>query len=160
MRRVLPGLLLVVFLVGVGSAATEVRPLDLRQVQPLLRGYRGDVVLVNFWATWCVPCDQEMADLVTLQSKYGRKGVQVVGISTDEAAQLQSAVVPFLARHQVNYPVFLESGEASAFMRWFSPTWVGQLPTTFVFDRHGQRVHELHGRQTLSQFEEVVVPLL
>ncbi len=138
----------------------DVRTADLKTIQSVLHSHRGQVVVVYFFATWCAPCAQELPDLVTLQSRYGAKGVQVIAISTDDEKSVDSKVVPFLAPFHVNFPVFVASGDNSALVRWFSPSWLGEPPSAFVYNRKGVLAKELHGRQTLSDYEGIISTLL
>lgn len=72
---------------------------------------RGKVVLVDFWATWCVPCESEIPHLVEWQQKYGAQGLQVVGLSMDDTA---GPVQPYLAKHNVQYPVAMADDKTIA----------------------------------------------
>ncbi len=94
-----------------------------------LADHRGRVVLVNFWATWCPPCRMETPDLVSLQSDYKTRGLDIVGVNMDED---QSAVGPFVARYRINYPVVLPR----------QPFALGDqieaLPTSILLDRNGR----------------------
>src|SRR5438105_12850284 len=74
--------------------------LDGRQIST--SDWRGKVVLINFWATWCPPCRAEIPDLIALQEKY-RDQLQIIGVSEDEAGP--EVVKRFVAEHRMNYPV-------------------------------------------------------
>jgi thiol-disulfide isomerase/thioredoxin len=106
--------------------------------------WKGKVVLLNFWATWCGPCRAEIPDLVALQSKYGDQLV-VVGISEDEGPV--DVVRKFAADYKVNYPVAMTTPE----MQKIFPG-ITALPTTFILDRDGRMVQKhiglLHPRET------------
>jgi thiol-disulfide isomerase/thioredoxin len=92
--------------------------------------WRGKVVLMNFWATWCPPCRAEIPDLIALQEKY-RDKVVVIGISEDEGPR--DAVKQFVADHHMNYPVAMSTPELRKIFRG-----VVALPTTFVLNRQGK----------------------
>jgi peroxiredoxin len=114
--------------------------------------YKNKVVLVNFWAAWCVPCAEEVPQFVALQKKYQRQGLQVIGFSVDDDAQeLQS----FYREYQVNYPVVPSDVKlAEAF------GGVLGLPTTFLIGRDS-RIHTKHnGATDFSVLEQEVVALL
>jgi cytochrome c biogenesis protein CcmG/thiol:disulfide interchange protein DsbE len=95
-----------------------------------LSDYRGKVVLLNFWATWCAPCKAEVPWFVDLQRKYSDDLV-VLGVSFDDDGW--SAVRPFLSERHVNYPVMLANPEMPATYQK-----VESLPTTFLIDRRGR----------------------
>lgn len=114
--------------------------------------YRNKVVLINFWAAWCVPCADEVPQFVGLQKKYQGQGLQVIGFSVDDDAQeLQS----FYRKYQMNYPVVASDIKlADAF------GGVLGLPTTFVIGRDS-RIHTKHnGATDFSVLEREVVALL
>jgi thiol-disulfide isomerase/thioredoxin len=92
--------------------------------------WRGKVVLINFWATWCLPCRVEIPDLVELQEKY-RDELIVVGVSEDEDGL--DKVQAFAKEHKVNYPIVMVTPE----LRKIFPN-IEALPTTFVLDREGR----------------------
>jgi thiol-disulfide isomerase/thioredoxin len=110
-----------------------VRTIDGEDIS--LAGLRGKVVIVNFWATWCPPCREEIPDLIALQSKY-KDQLQVIGVSQDEAPA--SMVAQFASEHAMNYPVVMDTPELE---RLF--TNIHALPTSFVIDRDG-RIAQRH----------------
>jgi thiol:disulfide interchange protein len=93
--------------------------------------WKGKVVVLNYWATWCIPCRQEIPEFNKMQTELGSKGVEVVGISMDEAGA--EAVRPFLKQLPMKYTVGLGSGD------------IGQLPITLVLDRNGNTVERFSG---------------
>jgi thiol-disulfide isomerase/thioredoxin len=110
--------------------------------------WAGKVVLINFWATWCAPCREEMPDLVALQTFY-RDQLVVLGLSIDEGPV--SEVREFIRQFKVNYPVAVV-GEP--IMRAFGGVQV--VPATFVVDRGGQTVQRHLGRLQLERTEHEV----
>lgn len=108
---------------------------DLTGAEQTLAALNGRVVVLNFWATWCVPCKKEMPDLAAIQNEYAPLGVQVIGAAGD--AQTDSAkVLKFTREFKVNFPVWL--GATTNDMKRFG---VGQLlPATVIIDRSGKIV--------------------
>lgn len=106
---------------------------DLSGIDQRLSASRGRVVVLNFWATWCVPCRKEMPDLAAIQNEYAAFGVQVVGASADQLAD-RDKVIQFIKQSKVNFPVWL--GANTEDMRRFG---VGPgLPATVIIGRDGK----------------------
>ena len=111
---------------------------DLAGVEQRLSGYRGRIVILNFWATWCVPCKQEMPDLAAIQNEYAALGVQVIGAAADQLSD-RARVLQFIKQAKINFPVWL--GATTVEMGRFG---VGPgLPATVVIGRDG-RIAALH----------------
>ena len=107
-----------------------------------LSAYKGKVILLDFWATWCGPCKIEIPGFVELQSKYRDKGLVVIGVSVDDTLeQLQ----PFAAAFKMNYPVLLGNGRDDI-QQAYGPIW--GLPTTYIIGRDGRALQEAHGPQS------------
>lgn len=98
---------------------------------------RGDVILLNFWATWCGPCIIEIPDLQELHETYGERGLTVLGVSVEEGEE--DLVRDFVAEMGMTYPVAVDAEIADAFGGVYG------LPTTFVIDRNGQVVERIIG---------------
>jgi peroxiredoxin len=118
--------------VSVGSKAPEFRAVTLTDtVQKTLADYRGDVVLINIWATWCGPCRVEMPSIQALHESYGARGLKIVAVSIDEAAQ-EKAIREFTNDFKLTFEVL---HDRSAAIRTDYQT-VG-VPETFVIGRDG-----------------------
>jgi cytochrome c-type biogenesis protein len=127
----------------------EVKTLD---GQPLRLGdYRGRVVLLNFWATWCVPCRSEIPALSAMNRDLETRGFTVVGLSTSDSAEL---VKEFQKEIKQDYTVALGDEDTAAKYK------VGVLPTTFVIDREGRIRHTIIGEKSRAAFEALIMPLL
>jgi len=91
-----------------------------------LSQYRGKMVVVEFWATWCPPCKATIPGLIAVQEKYAGEGLIVLGISIDEGDDLRSKLSAFSKEHKINYPVLLGSEEVSG------AYGVMSIPATFL----------------------------
>lgn len=103
--------------------------------------WEGKVRVVNFWATWCGPCREEIPALIRIQSRYGARGVQVIGIALDDLDRVR----PFAAEMGINYPTLM-AGIDGLDLATAAGNKVGALPFTVYIDRQGKVVHaELGG---------------
>jgi thiol-disulfide isomerase/thioredoxin len=158
MRRLLPIALLVFVLAATGRAQTtpsgaSLSLVDLEGRVLRLESYRGKVVLLNFWATWCPPCRAEMPDLIKLQDQYRTQGLQVIGITYPP--EEMSEVRRFTGSIGVNYPIAIGTEETKR-----SFTKDETLPLTVIIDRQG-KVHDLiQGILLPEEFDEKIKPLL
>jgi len=117
-----------------------------------LSSYRGKVVLLDFWATWCVPCREETPHFVEMQQKYGDRGLQIIGVSMDDSPE---PVRPFYQQFHINYPVVMGTADVG----WAYGGVLG-LPIAFVIDREG-RIYSKHmGATGPAVFDKDVRALL
>jgi thiol-disulfide isomerase/thioredoxin len=128
---------------------------DLTGAQQSLAAYKGRVVVLNFWATWCEPCKKEMPDLSAIQNDYAALGVQVIGAAGDEAAE-SAKVLKFIREFKVNFPVWL--GATTDDMQRFGVGTV--LPATVIIGRDGKIIRREVGiikAKELRDFLDMVV---
>ena len=122
--------------------------------QPLAQ-WKGKVVVVNFWATWCTPCREEMPEFVKAQRELGDKGLQFVGIAIDEPAKVQA----FAAELGLNYPALVGGYGAIELSRTLGNR-LGALPFTVVIDRSGRYAHTQLGPLKEQNLRSIVGQLL
>jgi thiol-disulfide isomerase/thioredoxin len=146
---------------GAGSGSRITGELDANGLAKRIARERGRVVLVNFWATWCVPCREELPDLSRLQRKYASRGFQILGVSTDLASQMP-AVEKLLADLKPTFPNYRKKsgGDDGQFIDAVDPSWGGELPFTVVFARDGKKARVLSGQHTFQQYEQEILKLL
>jgi cytochrome c biogenesis protein CcmG, thiol:disulfide interchange protein DsbE len=117
-----------------------------------LSSYRGKVILLDFWATWCVPCREETPHFVDLQQKYGGKGLQIIGVSMDDSAD---PVRTFYQQFHMNYPVVMGTADVGG-----AYGGVLGLPIAFLIDREG-RIYAKHlGATDAAVFDKDITALL
>ena len=115
--------------------------------------FRGKVVILDFWATWCAPCRVEIPNFIELQKQYGDKGLRVVGVSLDE--QGPDVVKKFAKQFGVTYPIVIGNQKvADAY------GGIDAIPTTFVVDRKGRIVSWHMGYDDKAAFEKEIQSLL
>jgi len=151
---------IVLLLIGVPAAAVaqaenvpKLTLRNLRHQRVRLDEFKGKVVLLNFWATWCPPCRAEMPDFVKWQRAYRGKGLQIIGI-TYPPTDLRE-VRRFTRSIRVNYPILLGTQKTKALFD-SSDT----MPVTIVVDREGKVIDRIEGMILAEEFEEKVRPLL
>jgi peroxiredoxin len=126
---------------------------DSKEAQIKLSDYKGKVVLLNFWATWCGPCKAEIPWFVEFESKYKGSGFAVLGVSMDDDGW--KAVRPFLEEAKMNYTVMLgDEATASKF------GGIDSLPQTFLIDRQGRIAAKQMGLTRQTTYQEEMVELL
>lgn len=115
--------------------------------------FKGKVVVVDFWATWCPPCREEIPGYIEMQKKYGARGLVIVGISLD--AKGPAVVKAFMEKYGINYTVVMGDGKVDGDFGG-----VEAIPTTFVIGRDGRIAFSKVGYQATEEFEKRLLPLL
>ena len=119
-----------------------------------LAAFRGKVIVLNFWATWCVPCRIEIPGLVELQETYGDQGLVVLGLSVNDPADL---IKPFAEEFGVNYPLLVGLDRLD-FQEAFAPIY--GIPITFLIARDGTWCRTHRGLTTKLETERDIIGLL
>jgi thiol-disulfide isomerase/thioredoxin len=128
---------------------------DLSGQTQQLGQWRGKVLVVNFWATWCGPCRKEIPELVRAQANHGPRGLQIVGIAIDD----RDKVEPYAAEMSINYPVLVGELDAMDLAR-AAGNELGGLPFTVIFDRDGKPAHSELGTLDEATLVKLIEPLL
>ena len=119
-----------------------------------LSAYKGKVVLLNFWATWCGPCKAEIPGFVRIQEKYRDKGLVIVGYSVDDTAEKAKA---YAVQYKMNYPILLGEGREDV-QDAYGPIW--GIPASFLISREGKVCRKHMGIAPEKVFEKEVAALL
>jgi thiol-disulfide isomerase/thioredoxin len=120
-----------------------------------LNEWHGQVIVLNFWATWCPPCREEIPLLVNLQKKRGADGLQVIGVAIDN----KTAVMLFRRSHDMNYPTLMGDDDTLQLMARYGNS-SGSLPFTVIIDRSGAVAVRKLGAFNQTELESLVEPLI
>jgi peroxiredoxin len=135
-----------------GTAASwELKDVDGKTVK--LSDFKGKVVILDFWATWCPPCRAEIPSFVELQDKYKDKGLQIIGISVDQDGA--KVLKPFIEQNKINYPIILADEKVQS-----DYGGIEGIPTTFIIDKEGKISAKHVGLTQKAEFEKEIEPLL
>lgn len=122
---------------------------------------KANVLVVNFWATWCPPCVEETPELIEFYRRYHAKGVAFVSVSADHPDTVRERLAPFMEKHKIPYPVYVFTETSpKQLAHELALDWTGGLPATLVFDRQGALQKQWYEEVTASELAAVVEPLL
>jgi peroxiredoxin len=127
---------------------------DVTGKDVVLSSYKGKVILLDFWATWCAPCKIEIPGFVEFQKRYGKDGLQVIGISVDDTVDL---LEPFIKTYKMNYPVLQGLGHENVAEAFGA---VVALPHTVMISRDGKICAQHTGLTSHEVFERHIRGLL
>ena len=126
---------------------------DSSGTEKKLSDFRGSVVIIDFWATWCPPCREEIPHFVDLYNQYKDQGLEIIGVSMDQSPE---RVIPgFIERNNINYTILF--GEDSVYDLYGG---INAIPTTFVVDKDGNLVRKYIGYREKGVFEQDIKELL
>ncbi len=127
--------------------------LDLDKNEVSLSDFQGKIVVLNFWATWCPPCRDEIPDFIEVTNLYKDKNVQIIGVSIDTDMK---ALEDFVEEFGINYPTWIDGTIDN-----ISPMWgVRAIPTTFFLDENGEVMFKNVGRMTKDQIINILEEVL
>ncbi|MDX2150759.1 MAG: TlpA disulfide reductase family protein [Bryobacteraceae bacterium] len=135
-------------------------PVDEASYPKLVSQHKGKVLLVNFWATWCVPCRKEMPELARIEARLKAKGLTLVTVSADEPEQ-EAAAQKFLAQYKLTGPAYLKRAkDDDKFIALVDAKWSGALPALALYDKSGKKVRVWVGESDLKAVEAAILKLL
>ncbi|KPK11260.1 MAG: hypothetical protein AMJ68_06605 [Acidithiobacillales bacterium SG8_45] len=120
-----------------------------------LSEWRGKLIVLNFWATWCPPCLEEIPLFVSMQKKYGARGLQIIGVAIDKPEEVKN----FQDGKSINYPVLVGQEEVMALMQQYGNR-IGSLPYSVVIGPEGKVLSYRVGAYQSAELESLVQGLL
>lgn len=121
-----------------------------------LADWKGKVVILNFWASWCSPCLYEIRDFVAYQKQYQKRGLQIIGIGLDEEIKLRNVQRTL----EINYPVLVANPKQYPYLMKAWGNESGVVPFSVVIDRNGQVIFAQQGQIDHDTFIDIILPLL
>ncbi len=135
----------------------SVDPLTEEGAAKLVQERNGKILLLNIWATWCVPCKEEFPDLVKLADYYQGRDLEIVGLSVDYPDEVQSKILPFLQQYHANFKVYVKNfASDEAFINTLGKEWNGGVPATFIFDKSGEKQSYILGKKDFDFFKQEI----
>jgi thiol-disulfide isomerase/thioredoxin len=153
-----------VFAVGAAGPAVCAQSSDIKSVEPkdikdIVAQNKGKVVVLNFFATWCVPCHTEFPDIIKLQNTYKGRGLQVIEVSMNDVTD-KDELQKYLSETKPPFTVYIAANTEDQFYKDMDSRWDTALPMTMIFDRTGKNVAFYKEARTYDQFDKDVTPLL
>jgi thiol-disulfide isomerase/thioredoxin len=134
--------------------------IDAAGYQKILAEYKGQPLLVTFWATWCEPCRAEYPMLNELAKQYAPQGLKVVGVNLDDDGDI-ILTRRFIARYKPVFPNYRKkAGGEAAFVGVVMPGWSGAIPASFFYARDGRQIGQLLGESNRDTYEAAIRTVL
>lgn len=151
-------LLLLILFLGCNNSDIKLKTVDASDINNQIKKHKGSkAVLINFWATYCVPCIEEFPMIVDLSKKYSEKGMQIYFVSADWLDRKQE-VRDFLLEKDVKGLSFIkEEGNDNNFINEISREWSGALPFTIVYDKNGNLSDYWEMKKNKDRFESAII---
>ena len=142
------------------TAQEKLTPVNEAEYQKLVASHRGKIVMVDFWATWCVPCRAELPQLLKLSSRLRSLGFELVTISADEPGQ-EAGALSFLRQSAAPSPQYVKkAADDDKFAASIDAKWDGALPAIFLYNRSGKKVRSFIGETPIKDLEAAIDKLL
>lgn len=142
------------------GAQSKLTPVSDAGYSKILAAHKGKVVLVNFWATWCKPCREEMPELVKLAGRLQARGFDMVLISADEPESEGEAMKVLLENKVTGQPYIKRVENDDKFIGSIDAKWSGALPASFLYDRTGKKIRSFVGETSAKDLEAAIQKLL
>jgi len=139
------------------ASATGIQVIDTKQLLELLQRQRGAPLLVNYWATWCPPCLEEMPALIEFFQQRFPTGARFLSVSADHPDDIASHLEPYRQKMKLPFPVYVVGGESpDRFIPAVDPQWQGSLPATFIYDASGAIIWKHFEKLEKTDFDNIL----
>ena len=138
----------------------EVSEITIDELNDIINNREGKALLINIWATWCIPCKEEFPDLVKISDKYSEK-IELVGISIDYPDEVESKIITFLNEFQPSFINYVNvENDIEKFINNLNPEWSGAIPATFFYDSDGKQFLFYEGKLSFKEIENVALKMI
>ncbi len=149
--------LVIIWLLSSFTYKHQPRVLSFNDFEPHLHYSNDTLYLVNFWATWCTPCVDELPAFEKIGEEYQDQKVKVLLVSLDYPDQIETRLIPFIEKHDLRSEVLvLNDPDANSWIDKVSPEWSGAIPATLIYNSDSRNFHE--GSFTYDELKEIVEP--
>jgi thiol-disulfide isomerase/thioredoxin len=146
-----------------GSTAplqAKIRMADADRILELVREAKAEVVVVNVWATWCMPCREEFPDLLLLRKEYADRGLEMILVSGDFSDDREEQIAAFLQAQGVDFVTYLKEGDDMQFIDTLARQWSGALPATLFYGPDGTLRDFWEGKADYARMKQAVEKIL
>ncbi|MBE0676890.1 MAG: redoxin family protein [Bacteroidales bacterium] len=134
--------IIILFSLAAATLAQSVPVINFREFEPELKHNNDTLYMVNFWATWCMPCVEEMPDILMFADEMRDKKFRLILVSLDNPDHLESRVYPFIAKFDIKERVvLLDDPDANSWIEKVHPDWMGSIPGTLFYSRDFRMFH-------------------
>jgi thiol-disulfide isomerase/thioredoxin len=152
--------LTMLFAAGLLPAQSKLTPVTEASYPKIVATHKGKILLVDFWATWCVPCRAETPQLVKLSERLRARGLDFITVSAD-APENELAAFKVLMQDAVAAPFYIKkAADDDKFYNVVDAKWSGEMPALFIYDRSGKRVRSFLGETPVKDIEAAIQKLL
>lgn len=139
------------------DVVNHIEVIDEAGIDKLIQERKGKILLLNFWATWCIPCRDEFPDLVKIAKTYREGNLEVIGISADYPDEIEDKIQPFLKSQNANFKNYVKNVEDDEILiNSINPEWSGSLPATFVYSTDGILRESNFGQNDFNGFQKLI----
>lgn len=120
---------------GYSSFSQTVKLTNINQIENRVKAGKDTVYVINFWATWCVPCVKELPNFEKLAADYNHQPLKVLLVSLDFKSRLEKGIIPFIKKYNLKAEVLLIENQNQKFINQVSKNWSGALPATLIINK-------------------------
>lgn len=143
-----------------GGSEIKIEKLDESKLSEIIHNREGKILLLNIWASWCLPCKEEMPALNKIHNKY-EEYVDVIGLSIDYPDEIESKIIPFIKSNSIDFKIYVSNFKKDVdLINFFDVDLSGAIPVTFVYDRKGNLKFFFEGKRDYPFFEQEILKVL